>query len=67
MIDFFPTTKVVDGVYPGTNLQGIKKPCINHRENAGTLGWYPSCLTPPRSPLKGDIPNKYHYIRCIRG
>ena len=23
------------------------------------LGWNPSCLTPPRSPLKGDIPNKY--------
>ena len=31
------------------------------------LGWYPSCFTLPRSPLKGDIPKKYHYIRCIRG
>ena len=39
------------------------------RENAGTLGWYPSCLSPPRSPLKGDIPNKYPlykvYMRLI--
>lgn len=24
------------------------------------LGWWaPSCLTPPRSPFKGDIPNEY--------
>ena len=23
------------------------------------LKWYPSCLTPPRSPLKEDIHNKY--------
>ena len=30
-----------------------------HRENTGTLGWYPSCLSSPRSPLKGDISNKY--------
>ena len=29
----------------------------HHRENAGTLGWYPSCLSPPRSP--SDIPNRY--------
>ena len=35
------------------------------------LGWYPKCLTPVASPLKGDIPNIYpiytHYIRCIWG
>ncbi len=30
--------------------------------------WYPSCLSPPRSPLKGNIPNKYpRDIRCING
>ena len=33
--------------------------CFIQMENAGTLGWYPSSLSPPRSPLKGDIPNKY--------
>ena len=28
----------------------------------------PSCSTSPiTSPLKGDIPNKFHYIRCIWG
>ena len=37
-----------------------------HRENTGTLGWYPSCLSSPRSPLKGDKPNKYpRDISCI--
>ena len=24
----------------------------NHRENAGTLGWHPSCLSPPKKPFK---------------
>ena len=38
-----------------------------HRENAGTLGWYPSCLSPPRSPLKGDIPNKYPLYKVYMG
>ena len=23
------------------------------------LGWYPSCLPPPKSPSKEDIPKKY--------
>ena len=47
--------------------EGWKRKRICHRENAGTLGWYPSCLRPPqRSPLlykvymgliiKGTIP-----------
>ena len=30
-----------------------------HRENAGTLGMVPKLFSPPRSPLKGDLPNKY--------
>ena len=30
------------------------------------LGCYPGCLTPPRSPLKGD-PIDAQYIRCIWG
>ena len=29
-------------------------------------GWYPSFLTLPRKPLKGDIPINSHHIRCIR-
>ena len=30
------------------------------------LGWYPSCLTCPRSPLKGIYPTNTntHYVRC---
>ena len=40
---------------------------VAHRENAGTLGWYPSCLSPPRSPLKGDIPNKYPLYKVYMG
>ena len=28
---------------------------------------YPSCLTPPRSPLKGDIPNKYPLYKVQMG
>ena len=31
------------------------------------LGWYPSCLKPPRSPLKGDIPNKYPLYKMYMG
>ena len=31
------------------------------------LGWYPSCLNPPRSPLKGDIPNKYPLYKLYMG
>ena len=31
------------------------------------LGWYPSCLSPPRSPLKGDIPNKYPLFKVYMG
>ena len=38
-----------------------------HRENAGTLGWYPSCLKPPRSPLEGDIPNRYPLYKVYMG
>ena len=29
--------------------------------------WYPSCLTPPRSPWKGDIPNKYPLYKVYMG
>ena len=39
----------------------------NRRENCGTLGWYPGCLSPPRSPLKGDIPNKYPLYKVYMG
>ena len=47
----------------------IGAPChsIFHRENAGTLGWYPSCLSPRRSPLRGDIPNKYPLYKVYMG
>ena len=39
-----------------------------HRENAGkTLGWYPSCLSLPRSPLKGNIPNTYPLYKVYMG
>ena len=38
-----------------------------HRENAGTLGWYPSCLSPTRSPLEGDIPNRYPLYKVYMG
>ena len=38
-----------------------------HRENAGTLGWYPSCVSPPRSPLEGDIPNRYPLYKVYMG
>ena len=31
------------------------------------LGWYPSYLTPPRSPLKGDLPNKYPLYKVYTG
>ncbi len=31
------------------------------------LGWYGSCLTPPRSPLKGDIRNKYPLYKVYMG
>ena len=31
------------------------------------LGWYPCCLTPPRSPLKGDIPNTYPLHKVYMG
>ena len=41
--------------------------CQTHRENAGTLGWYPSCLSPPRRPLKGNIPNKYPLHKVYMG
>ncbi len=34
--------------------------CQNHRENAGTLGWYPSCLSPRKKPFKRGLgPNQY--------
>lgn len=37
----------------------LKQP-VYHGENGGSLlGWWPSCLTPARSPSNGDIPNKY--------
>ena len=40
----------------------------NHRENAGTLGWYPSCLSPPVGALsKGIYPINSHYIRWLWG
>ena len=39
----------------------------NHRESAGTLGWYPSCLSPPKRPLEGGIPNKYPLYRVYMG
>ena len=46
--------------YAGVGLQNgthrIHLCCIDlhlvHRENAGTVGWYPSCLSPPRSPFE---------------
>ena len=38
-----------------------------HRENAGTLGWYPSCLSPTRRPLEGDIPNRYPLYKVYMG
>ena len=41
--------------------------CQNHRENAGTLGWYPSCLSLLRSPLKGNVPNKYPLYKVHMG
>ena len=41
--------------------------CIIHKENAGTLGWYPSCFSPPRSPLEGGIPNKYPLYKVYMG
>ena len=32
------------------------------------LGWYPNCLTPPRSPVKlGNIPNKYSLYKVSLG
>ena len=39
----------------------------NLRENAGTLGWYPSCLSPPKRPLEGGIPNKYPLYKVYMG
>ena len=33
----------------------------------GLTGWYPSCLTPARSPLKGDIPSKYPLYKVYTG
>ena len=38
----------------------------NHRENAG-IGWYPSWLSPARSPLEGDIPNRYPFFSGVYG
>ena len=38
-----------------------------HRENGGTLGWYPSCSRPTRSPLEGDISNKYPLYKVYMG
>ena len=40
---------------------------IKHRENAGTLVWYPSCLSPSKSPLKSDIPNRYPLYKVYMG
>ena len=43
---------------------------IKHRENAGTLVWYPSCLSSLRSPLEGDIydiPNRYPLYKVYMG
>ena len=44
---------------------------LNHRENGGTLKngtlAVPSCLNPPRSPLKEIYQISTHYIRCIWG
>ena len=40
---------------------------FSHRENAGTLGWYPSCLSPPRSPLKGNISSIYPLYKVYMG
>ena len=46
-----------------TTTRTTPRPTKNHRENAGTLGWYPSCLSPPRSSLEGDIPFEgYHHF-----
>ena len=33
----------------------------------GTLAWYPSCLKPARSPLEGDIPNRYPLNKVYMG
>ena len=40
-----------------------------HKENGGTLGMeVPKLFTPPRSPLKGDIPNnKYPLYKVYMG
>ena len=38
-----------------------------HRENGGTLGMVPYLFNPPRSPLKGNIPNKYPLYMVYMG
>ena len=38
-----------------------------HTESAGTLGMVPSLFNSPRSPLKGDIPNKYPLYKVYMG
>ena len=41
---------------------------VYHGENGGSLlGWWPSCLTPARSPSNGDIPNKYPLYKMHMG
>lgn len=39
-------------------------PSFFHRENGATLGVEGrSCLSPPKSPLKGNLPNEYPLYR----
>ena len=58
---------IPDPTNPKSLVFGLPGYSIIQRENAGTLGWYPSYLSPPRSPLKGDIPSKYPLYKVYMG
>ena len=52
---------------PAVFLGSIQKPCLIGKMVVPFRWRAPSCLTPPRSPLKGIYPINSNYIRCKLG